>query len=268
MDAENGLTLNNLTIEDLVNKDTDGDGILDWEEGLFGTDPTKKETTPGIPDQKAVSKMRAEQGSDKKTTKTNTGEENLTQTEKFSRELFGTIAAASQSGTMDQASIEALSNSLAEKIKNPVVRKVYLLSDLKIGTSENKEAIKTYGDALDKIQKLYTVNYTVLDVLQKFIVDDNNVDTSVLTQLDPIISQTKKVIDTALKTSVPQSLSILHLNVINSLEKLMENLNDIKLYDTDSIVSFGAISQYQPNADALSVNIANLQNAVAQKLNN
>ena len=43
---KNGLTYGNITIKDLVNKDTDGDGILDWEEGLWGTDPTKKENTP------------------------------------------------------------------------------------------------------------------------------------------------------------------------------------------------------------------------------
>ena len=58
---ENGLAYNSATLEDLVNKDTDGDGILDWEEGLYGLDPTKKETTPGVSDQNAISKLKAEQ---------------------------------------------------------------------------------------------------------------------------------------------------------------------------------------------------------------
>ena len=55
---ENGLTYGNLTIKDLVNKDTDRDGILDWEEGLWGTDPTKKETTLGTPDKVAIENLK------------------------------------------------------------------------------------------------------------------------------------------------------------------------------------------------------------------
>src|SRR6266568_3084652 len=52
----------NTTVKDLVNKDTDGDGIPDWQENLFGTDPTKKETTPGTPDSVVVEKLRQAQG--------------------------------------------------------------------------------------------------------------------------------------------------------------------------------------------------------------
>ena len=46
----------------MINKDTDGDGILDWQENLYGLDPTKKETTPGTPDSTAISKLKALQG--------------------------------------------------------------------------------------------------------------------------------------------------------------------------------------------------------------
>lgn len=268
-DHLNGLNYSDLAIEDLVSKDSDGDGVVDWEESLFGTDPTKKETTAGTPDKVTIDKIKASRGGDTKNTSgSGTGDENLTKTEQFSRELFATIAAASQGGTMDPASIEAITTSLAEKIKNPIQRKTYLNPDLKISTDESKESVRKYADALDKIQKIYTVNYTVLDVLQKFIVDDNNVDSSVLSKLDPIISQTEKVIDVTLKTSVPKSLSVLHLNVINSLQRLVENLKDIQLYDTDVIIAFGAINQYNNNANTLEVDMGNLQAAVELKLNN
>ena len=270
----NGLTYNNIAIKDLVNKDTDGDGILDWEEGLWGTDPTKKETTPGTPDSVAINKLKSQMGQDQQGLPLlkgtdNQGTEKLTQTEKFSRELFATIAAANQNGiTMDQAAIDALSASLAEKIENPVVRKIFLPSDIKISEGDNTEAVRNYGDALNNIQKIYTVNYTVLDVLQEFMIDENNVNTSVLVKLGPIIVQTNKIIDVGIKTSVPKSLSTLHLNVINSLERLSENLNDIKLYDTDPILSLGAIKQYNQNATTLDSDMSNLQNAIQQKLNN
>ena len=50
---------------------------------------------------------------------------------------------------------------------------------------------------------------------------------------------------------MPKSLSVLHLNVINSLQRLYENISDIKLYEDDTIVAFGAIFQYNQNASAL-----------------
>ena len=84
-----GLNYGNETLENLINKDTDDDGILDWEEGLWGTDPTKKETTPGTPDGVAVEKLKTEQSKNLENNgeapSVNQGEENLTQTDKFSR---------------------------------------------------------------------------------------------------------------------------------------------------------------------------------------
>ena len=270
---ETGLVYGDETLEDLVNKDTDGDGILDWQESLYGLDPTKKETTPGTPDSAALKRMKVLEGSEGKgesllTDIDSQKEENLSQTDKFSRELFATIVAANQSGTMDQATIDALSAALAEKIENPVTRKVFLLSDIKIGANEDTEAVKKYGDALNNIQNIYTIDYTVLDVLQKFSVDENDVDMSALKKLDPIIAQTNKVISAALKMSVPKFLSVLHLNVINSLQRLYENISDIKLYEDDTIVAFGAIFQYNQNASALESDLNILQNTITQKLNN
>ena len=67
---------------------------------------------------------------------------------------------------------------------------------------------------------------------------------------------------------VPKSLSLLHLDLINNLQKMTENINDIKLFDSDPIVAMGAIIQYGENALA-SVSSANkLTDTIKQKLNN
>ena len=273
INPKNGLTYNNATIEDLINKDTDGDGILDWQEGLYGLDPTKKETTPGIPDSTAISKLKSEQGNSENQQGlpllNNQDAENLTQTEKFSRELFATVAATSQNGTLDQAAIDALGASLAEKIKNPVVRKVWTLSDIKIIKDDSFKSFTNYVNDSKKIQAKYPeMKYAVLDVLQEFMVDEENIDLGVLPKLDPIILQTNKVIDAMVQMDTPQSIAPLHLNIVNSLERLSENMSDIKLFDTDVIVSLGAISKYSENTTALLLDVKNLQNKIQEKLGN
>ena len=263
---ENGLAYNsNTTIGDLVNRDTDGDGIPDWEESLWGTDPTKKETTPGIPDNVAIEKLKSQTGQSQQGKPLLKQEpENLTQTDKFSREFFSTVATLSQGGEMDQATVDKLSSSLAEKIQNSTPRKIYTPTNIKIINDESTKATQKYSDTLSSIYPQNPAKYTVIDVLQKFTLDENNVDVSVLVELDSIIEQIKKIINAMVKMNVPQSLSTLHLTVINALERLVENISDIKLYDTDVIVSLSAISQYEKNTTLLESAVSDLVN----KLNN
>ena len=264
------LIYGNTTIGDLVSKDTDSDGVPDWEESLWGTDPTKKETAPGIPDSVAIEKLSAKGGpaSGGKETGVQQESENLTQTEKFSREFFATVATLSQNGAMDQATADKISDSLAERIQNSTPQKIFTLIDIKISTDNSVQAIKNYNNTLNSIYQKNPLKYTVMDVLQKFIGDGNNVDASALSQLDLIIKQTNRIIDGMVKMSVPQYLALLHLDLINRLQRLVENLNDIKLYDTDTVVALSGISKYDQNTTALESAVNKLINAIDEKLKN
>ena len=196
------------------------------------------------------------------------GTETLTETDKFSRELLSTISALSQNGSIDQATIDELSISLAEQIKNPPVQRIFLLSDMKIIKDDNVQTITNYNNTLNNIFKKDPVNYTVIDVLQKFVIDEENVDFTVLSELDPINTQIKRIINDMVRMDTPQSLASLHLEIINGFQRLLENIGGIKLFDTDVVVALGAISQYEINTDLLEEAAENLTNAIIQKLNN
>lgn len=264
-----GLAYSNEILGDLVSRDTDLDGVLNWEESLWGTDPTKRDTNDdGMSDSVEIEKiksltMQSEQG-ESSLTKT----ENLTETDKFSREFFSTIATLNQNGAMDQATVDKLSSSLAEKIKNSPPRKIFKFSDLKIIEDNSLQAVKSYDNALDNIYKKYPVQGNAMNILQEFITYEDNVNVDTLTKLNPIIEQTGKIIDALVKMSVPQSLASLHLNFTNGLQRLVENLNDIKLYDTDVVIALSAISQYEKNTTLLASANNNLGNAIKQKLSN
>ena len=253
-------------VSDLVTIDTDSDGIADWEETLWGTDPTQKvSNSEEIEDSLYIAKLKNEKvvgGIEGETKK----EEDLSQTDKFSRELFSTVAALNQAGPVDQDTVDKLSESIAEKMKNPVVRKVFLESDIKIINDNSVKAYTNYQKALTSIQTKYPTTHTVMDVLQKFIVDENTVDESALTDLDPILVQINKILDAILKTSVPESISNLHLEVINALERLSENVSDIRLYEKDPIVSMVAMGKYEENTDSLQSTFTALIDAINKKL--
>ncbi len=260
------LTYDSATLSDLVSRDTDGDTIPDWEEKLYGTDPNKKETTPGVPDAVAIEKLRPQAG---QSVSVNSGTENLTQTDKLSRDIFSSVAATSQDGqTIDQSTIDQMGSSLAENIQSSAPRKVFTAADLTT-TTDDKKSLQKYSDAGSNL--LYdknASNYSVIDVLQKFLGDGTNVDSSALLELNPIIAKTNNVIKGLAAMSVPKSLVVLHLNILNAFEALSENLSDIQLYDTDAVVAFKGINQYQTSVANLTSSITDINTVLTQKLKN
>jgi len=267
---QNGLVYDsNTTVADLINIDTDGDGIPDWQEKLWGTDPTKKETTPGIPDSVAINKLRVDQttGANSGTGTGNQDNSNLTETDKFSRDLFATVSATTQNGqSMDASAIDNISSSLAEKIQNPAVRKVFSLSDLKTTKDNSVGAIQKYKNGLIKIYTNNPTKNNVADVVKEFVGDGTNPNEEALQKLDPVIKQLEEIINERVKLQVPDQLAQQHLDVINALERVVENLADIKLYSTDPVVTIGAMSVYGKNTASLQLSLDVLANTLQKRL--
>lgn len=257
----------NARVADLVTKDTDGDSIADWEEGLWGTDPLKKDTNDdGVSDGEEIKKLkiaRMENGQNEIP-----DEENLSQTDKFSRELFSTVATLNQAGEVDQATVDKLSESLSSQIQNPVVRKIFTTSDIRVINDNSMQAYQNYGNSLDGVFKQHPIQGNTLEILQEFLGDGENVNTDALIKLDPIIKQTAGFMDGMLKIGVPAGVMSVHLEVINGIERLVENLSDLQLFENDALVAMGAISKYEENVDLFNAATVRLINSLALKLSN
>ena len=268
---QEGLAYGNETLESFVNKDTDGDSVLDWEENLWGTDPLKRDTNDdGTQDDVEISKMKAAEGIglDGEANMGEGGEENLTETDKFSREFFSTVATLNQAGEMDQGTADLLGTSLAEQISNSPVEKVYSVSDIKI-LADGKQAVESYGNTFVHIFGKNPIEKDVTDILKNLVTENGDIDPSAIAELDPIIAQMDLIIKSLVQEiSVPKSLAVLHLEVVNGLERLVENLNSMKLVETDEVVALGAVVQYDKNSELLGESVTNLINAVKSDLSN
>ncbi len=267
-DAE--VTYEKEILVNLVNKDTDEDGVLDWEEKLWGTDPAKKDTdNDGILDSTEIEKLKlAKTKESDKNKNTKNTEENTTATDKFSQELFSTIATLSQDGQIDQTTADKLSSSLAEQIKNSGQRKVFTIADIKIIKSDVVGDTKSYQTALGALFRKHVIYTSVSDVLAESMKKNGDIDVKVLNKLDPVIKDFQGIVEGMHTMSVPESLSILHLQTMNSFQKVMENIKNMKLVDVDTVLAIGAISQYEQNDEELRVTIEKLITAINNKLNN
>lgn len=192
----------------------------------------------------------------------------LTETDKFSDQFFTTVVALTQSGSLDDTTIEQVSTSLAENLQESIPNKIYTIKDIKTTQDESKATIQIYNVKLQALQVKYPLNENVEAILSESLTADEEIDVSVLKKFDPIINQLNGIVKEMLAINPPKSLAVLHVVVINGFQKLSENLRDMKLADTDTIVAFNAINQYEQNSAILEQYVTQLIYSVDQKLNN
>ena len=95
--------------------------------------------------------------------------------------------------------------------------------------------------------------------------DGENLDIEALSELDPITENMRKIIDGMAKMEVPSELAKLHLDFINTLERLIENLENLKFIETDTVIALGAMSQYESNSNELMLIVTELKNIITKK---
>lgn len=265
--SQSGLISGDATLAETVNRDTDLDGVVDWEERLWGTDPTKSDSNAdGVPDSTEIAKLKEARGATAGATEASDAP--LSQTDRFSRELFSTVVTLNQAGEIDQATAEKITTSLTEKIKSVEQKRVFIISEVKTSPDNSGSAFNKYITQIGDIYKKHPAGESVIDILAEFVGDGVNINPDALLKLSSVVEQTELVIGELAGMTVPSEIASLHLDLLNSLQKLKENISDMELYDADPIVAMGAVSQYEPNTEALDQVLERLGNKVREKLNN
>ncbi len=267
---KSGLVYNsNETVKDLVNQDTDGDGIPDWEESLYGTDPTKVDTIPGTPDSVTIAERQGT--ADSNGTPASTGDnENLTETDKFSRSLVSTVAALNQTGGLDQTTIDNLSSSLEAELDNPVPQKIFTSSDVKTTPNSAQSVLKYHDDMnnlFNKYPDIYNKSGVITSIanlfagaLQNYL--NNPEDPNSLANLDTLTKGISGMISGMSKIVVPQEFLSIHLGLMNGFERVLENVSGIKQVDSDPVLAIGGANKFMDNLQTLQEALSALINGL------
>ena len=114
--------------------DADKDGVYDWEESLWGTDPKLKDTDGnGVSDGDEINDKKKEIQTRNGLSEGEDLSENLNQTEIFARELFSAASIANQNGGLSPEALQNFSNSFGKSVSSASIADVYKPSDLKLG---------------------------------------------------------------------------------------------------------------------------------------
>ncbi len=225
--------------------DSDSDGLKDWEEALWQTNPLSSDSDDdGVDDKKEVEIKRAEiSGSSEGEV---VSDENETQTSIFAKQFFSTVATINQQGTLDQSDVEKFSDGISQAIENTKIADTYKLSDLKLF---NTTAVE-YNENLKVAYRLAVTNNTKnseASVIANFI--QTNGSKASEDEMNKVIVTYELFAQNLVTMKVPYTVAGPHLALANASSKIAKSLEILKSINEDPLKSMSGLSGYQENSN-------------------
>lgn len=254
-------------------KDDDKDGLLNWEEVLWNTDPknpdTDKDSTKDG-DEVKTNRNPTKAGPDDKLTdltdelKTKAVvqvESDTTRTGKISRELFSNYLEAKRTGATLDSQVQNKIISETFTGQNLVLPyKKYTAGDVKLTNSFD---LKTYGNNLGlafysgKAQS----NVGEIQILSDAVVGGKKEDIS---KLDPIINAYSAMLTSLETVQTPKEMLSKHVALLNSTSKLLADIKAFREIFADPLTGVAGVSNYYPDVEAFQQSIIAIENEFAK----
>jgi hypothetical protein len=236
----------NGTYTDLVSIDTDGDGVLDWEENLWQTDTTKIDTDgDGVGDKDYIETKKSALN-----IKESTGDrvENLTETDKFARDFFSTFMSLYQSGKRSNQTTAQIVESASESINSLATTDRYIISAVKEieSTAQNKKIYATTASTI-----IYNAS---INMGEEFTYVDQIITTGSTEAATKLINRAKKYEQASIdlmNLSVPSDISSKHLVISNIYNNLAIATLAMSKITTDQVYAVSGMKTMIDNTKLL-----------------
>ena len=251
------LQTENLTLNALIQRDTDGDGVPDWEEALWGTDKNNKTTFNGIPDLTYIENKKGEL----KINQNDSANQNLNETDKFARDFFTAYAAMKTSGQVDNTAINNFSDALGQKMVDSSVIDKYSEKDTKLAKSDESKDQEDYYVTAGNLFETYK-NAGVgseLEVAGVMASTGNTADNQNQGSLLKISEAYQEFAQKLLLVPVPKSLTEYHLQIVNSANNTGIAVLNMSKMMTDPVTGISGISQYEKYSGDLITSVNDLE---------
>lgn len=223
----------NITVKQFVDIDTDSDGLPDWEESIWGTNPEKTDTnSDGISDFDFVTSKK--QG-------LATTEQN--ETTILSTEIMQTIFALLNKDANSAQAIANLGDAAGQSIVNPQPTNKYTSSSFTVG-GISKNEVKTYYTTFQKAYTTFAELKSKVkspDEFELLSVAISSEDPDQLLDLDQTIKKYTAFETSLLAMKVPSDNMQTHVAFTNSIASIVSALTKSKQLYTNSVVGINGI---------------------------
>ena len=235
--------IKNISASTLVLNDQDMDGLYDWEESLWGTDPKQKDSDQdGVNDKEETEIKKNELG-----ITTNQEDSSANQTDQLAKEIFSLAVSLNQNGLLTQEGVENLTKILGdqilttEEIENPESEIQVLTTE---NTPENKEKYKTSVLKTIEVAKNKGFGGELTEFSKIIAEESDNTE-----NLEKISQTYSDLADELIKIKVPEEISSIHKSLISELIRTSLSINLMSNYYSDPILSLRGIFLYKKYSD-------------------
>lgn len=251
-----------------INRDSDNDGLKDWEEVLWKTNPQNPDTdNDGTKDGQEIKENRnpLAKGPDDQLSKVpGTNGENsilspespLTLTEVMGRQFLSEYLSLKdeKGGEISEADKNALLESFmggfgqlaaSENLENKGGR--YTESDVKLANDSSENSIREYGNGLALILKKYfdPIPEDEVTVLKRAVALQSEKE---LKKLKPLADAYRDSAKEALSLKAPPNYADFHLAIVNEFDNIAKELDTLGKTFEDPAGAMLAMKQYQEKA--------------------
>ena len=252
-----------------INLDSDGDGLPDWKEALYGTDPHKADTDgDGTNDGDEIAQGRdplkpntapaGQEPNDKidpaiiaENKKALDEYEKLNAIDRFSRDLVSNIIASQPTnGPMSTDTINMIVSKAAAEMPQENYSPITKITDLNLQKTDSTNLAKNMADYTKnyytETQKLVPLSGMDIQIIGLYITDSGKNNEA---QMLNLIDSYQKIVDDLIKMPVPVAIGHYdinyHLKIINDLEKMIAIDKNVISSDKDSLDIFSNLSNYK-----------------------
>lgn len=261
-------------LQAIATKDSDGDGLPDWEETLYGADPRTADTFHlGMTDGEAVAKgllvpkaiadipvaTSSPAAADQDGLPPPPAEGTLTAA--FAKSFFTLYLAAKQANggeDLSESEMKNVSNQALGSLSSVVTTAPNFKSekDVKVSGS-GSDALKAFAVSAEAVLLKNTSNATKTPLgYLKSILEDN--DTTAISHLASIAKMYRGSAAGLAALPVPTELATDNLALVNALMRMSEVTNDFTKADTDPLTTILALQQYVGVAQQLGAAFMNI----------
>jgi hypothetical protein len=240
-----------MTVGTIIQKDGNNNGVADWEESLWGLDPNKNG-----PENKEFIVAKKKSMEQNGLISTTDDSQSITQHDLLSRQFFATIMSLQQTGSLDDASISSISDSIGQEIKTTPIPDIYT-NDMITIKKDSPEANTSYFNAFSALVDQYA-NQDIgseLTIVSQGIVNN---DPQALYAAKTVASAYRAFGKDLIKIPVPSSAANTHLSLANNYEKTAQSIEGLTQVLTDPIVAMKSLLNYKKYSDALVSDIEKL----------